>query len=229
MKAPGWGRVVLGGVGGLLFFWTVVMKLVSRLAARYGLSSACPASVAWLVDNPFRRRYMEPVLGWAGIQPGETVLELGPGPGVFTVPAAQRLGPGGQLVAVDIQPKMIAQTAMRVRSAQLQNVASCVGSAHDLPLAPESIDRALLVSVLPEIPQPSRALAELHHVLRQDGILSITAEFLDPDYWFVGETVREMEKAGFTLLAYFGNTWRYTANFRKTERPGRTAGGSRYR
>ncbi len=75
-----------------------------------------------MTDNPIRRRYMGKVLDRVGIRPGERVLELGPGPGAFTVEAARRTGPGGTLVAVDIQPKMIAAVEKRVAEAGLTNV-----------------------------------------------------------------------------------------------------------
>ena len=141
--------------------------------------------------------------------------ELGPGPGAFTVEAARRVGPEGRLIAVDIQPKMIAQVEKRVREAGLTNVETQVASGCDLPLDDASVDRAFLITVLPEIPEQDLALAELHRVLRPGGVLSITEEFLDPDYPFAFETVRRVEAAGFRLERRFGNLWLYTLNFVK--------------
>jgi ubiquinone/menaquinone biosynthesis C-methylase UbiE len=158
---------------------------------------------------------MRPVLGRIGICPGERVLELGPGPGAFTLGAAQRVGTEGHLIAVDIQPEMIAQVERRVAEAGLTNVETYVASAHSLPLDSESVDRAFLITVLPEIPDRNRALAELYRVLRPGGMLSITEEFYDPDYLFLPETIRFVEAAGFRFEERFGNLWVYTANFRK--------------
>jgi arsenite methyltransferase len=208
---PVW--IALAIVGGLAFFWLVVLKLVSRLAARLGHSSPCPASFSWLVHNPIRRRYMRPILDRVGLRPGERVLELGPGPGAFTVDAAQRVGPEGRLVVVDIQPEMIAQVERRVRAAGLANVEVHVASAYDLPLADASVDRAFLITVLPEIPDRARALTELRRVLKPGGVLSFTEEFLDPDYLFAGETIRLVEAAGLRLTRRAGNLWLYTLNF----------------
>jgi len=109
--------ILLALVGGLVFFWLLPLKMVARLAHRHGHSAPCPSSLAWLVNNPIRRRYMRPLLDRVGIRPGERVLELGPGPGTFTVDAARRAGPGGRLIAVDIQPEMIAELDKRVREA----------------------------------------------------------------------------------------------------------------
>ena len=208
--------VLLGVTGGVVFFWLFPLKLLSRLATRFGHSAPCPASLDWLVDNPVRRYYMGPVLDRVGIRPGERVLELGPGPGTFTVEAARRLGPEGRLVAVDIQPEMIAQVEKRVREAGLANVETQVSDAYHLPLDDESVDRAFLVTVLPEIPDRQRALAELRRVLKPDGVLSITEEFLDPDYPLARTTIHWAKEAGFELAERYGNWWVYTLNFRKT-------------
>jgi SAM-dependent methyltransferase len=205
--------IALAVIGGLILFWLFPLKLLSRLAARAGRSTPCPASLAWLVDNPIRSLYTGTILDRVGIRPGERVLELGPGPGAFTVDAARRAGPEGQVIAVDIQPEMIARLDVRVREAGLTNVETHVASAYDLPLEDESVDRAFLVTVLPEIPDRARALSELRRVLRPGGLLSVTEEFTDPDYLFPFETIRLVEAAGYGLRDRFGHFWVYTLNF----------------
>jgi ubiquinone/menaquinone biosynthesis C-methylase UbiE len=207
--------ILLGTIGGVLFFWLFPLKLIARLAHRFGTSAPCPAALSWLVHNPLRRRYMRPVQDRVGIQPGERVLELGPGPGAFTVDAARRAGPQGRIIAVDIQPEMIAWVEQRVREAGLSNVETHVAGAYELPLENESIDRAFVVTVLPEIPDQNRALAELWRVIKPGGRLSVTEEFMDPDYPFPFETIRRVEAAGFELVQRFGNFWVYTVNFRR--------------
>ncbi len=205
--------MVLGLVGGLLFLWFGVFKLLSKLLGGHG--GPCPSSLGWLVDNPLRRRYMRPVLERVGLRPGETALELGPGPGTFTVEAARQLGPAGRLVAVDIQPKMIARVEQKVREAGLTNVETHVASAYELPVPDATVDRAFLVTVLAEIPDPVRALHEIRRVLKPGGQLSVTEEFADPDYPRRITTVSWAEAAGFYLEACHGSFWVYTLNFRK--------------
>jgi ubiquinone/menaquinone biosynthesis C-methylase UbiE len=142
-------------------------------------------------------------------------LELGPGPGTFSVEAARRTDPYGTLVAVDIQSQMIATMEKKVRKAGVTNVEAHVASAYDLPLHDGSVDRAFLVTVLPEIPDRHRALLELHRVLKPGGVLSISEEFLDPDYPLVRTVVRGAAEAGFELAERHGNWFVYTLNFRK--------------
>ena len=196
--------------GGIAFLWMVVFRLISKLGNR----GPCPYALAWMVDNPLRRRYMGKVLDQVGIRPGERVLELGPGPGAFTVEVGRRVAPGGTLVAVDVQPKMIAAVDGKVQAAGLTNVETHVANAYDLPLEDESVNRTFLVTVLPEIPDRQKALAELRRVLKPGGVLSITEEFLDPDYPLARTTIRWAEEAGFELVERHGNWWCYTLNFR---------------
>jgi ubiquinone/menaquinone biosynthesis C-methylase UbiE len=202
--------IVLIGCAGLLFVWLVMARLISKL----GVRGPCPASFSWIVNNPIRRWYMRPVLDRVGIRPGERVLELGPGPGAFTIEAARRTEPGGNLVAVDIQPKMIAALQRNVRESKLTNVETYIANASPLPVGNKSIDRAFLVTVLPEIQDRKRALQELRRVLKPGGVLSVTEEFLDPDYPLAQTTIRWAEEAGFELEERHGNWWIYTLNFR---------------
>jgi SAM-dependent methyltransferase len=140
--------IALIGCVGLIFIWLVVVRMISKL----GVRGPCPASFSWVVNNPIRRWYMRPVLDRVGIRPGEKVLELGPGPGAFTIEAARRTEPDGRLIAVDIQPKMIAAVERKVSESKLTNVETRVADAFHMPVEMGSIDRAFLVTVLPEIP-----------------------------------------------------------------------------
>ena len=198
-------------LGGLAVFWLVVLRIVAKLHG----GEPCPFALAWLVDNPLRRWYMGSVLDRVGIRPGERVLELGPGPGAFSVEAARRADPGGTLVAVDIQPQMIAAVQRKAWQEGVTNVETHAASAYDLPLEDESVDRAFLVTVLPEIPDRRRALLELHRALRPGGVLSVTEEFLDPDYSLARTTICWAREAGFELVERHGNWFVYTLNFQK--------------
>ncbi|OQA93345.1 MAG: Ubiquinone/menaquinone biosynthesis C-methyltransferase UbiE [Chloroflexi bacterium ADurb.Bin222] len=200
-------------VGGLVIFWLFGLKLLLQLFK--GRGEPCPTSWSWIVDNPLRRWDVRHALERAGLRAGETVLELGPGPGAFTVDAAQRVGPEGRLIAVDIQPGMIAQVNARVKAAGVTNVETHVASAFELPLPDASVDRAYLITVLPEIPDPVRALREVHRVLKPGGVVSMTEEFLDPDYPRRATTGAWAAAAGFEPDARFGSWWSYTLNFRK--------------
>jgi len=163
---------ILSIFGALLFFWLVILKILVRLPKK-GSGNPCPYALSWIVDNPLRRWEVRHALRYAGLRSGETVLELGPGPGAFTLNAADLVGPQGKIIAVDVQPQMIEKVRARLLAHDVNNVETHVASGYELPIDNEQVDRAYLVTVLPEIPDPVRCLREIHRVLKPGGIVSL--------------------------------------------------------
>jgi SAM-dependent methyltransferase len=80
----------------------------------------CPWWIGWLLASPVRKLVQDParILGpW--VRDGMTVLEPGPGMGFFTLELARRVGPGGRVVAVDVQPRMLQGLRRRAARAGL--------------------------------------------------------------------------------------------------------------
>lgn len=78
----------------------------------------CPWWIGYFLVTPLRRLWQDPgaILG-PHVSEGMTVLEPGPGMGFFTLELARRVGPAGRVVAVDIQPRMLA--ALRRRAERI--------------------------------------------------------------------------------------------------------------
>ena len=182
---------------------------------RYGRGGPFPASQARMLLNPLRR-YLHPVrpsLEKFGVEEGDTVLELGPGPGYFTTEASCIVGTGGQVVCVDVQPGMIAILRSHLDKARVANAHPIVGDAMSLPLADNSVDAAFLVTVLGEIPDRPSALKELRRVMKAGGVLSVMESLPDPDYQLEA-SVRDLCRAsGFELLHHTGECLGYTMCF----------------
>lgn len=126
-------------------------------------------------ELPFLTR--ERLLAILAPAPGERMLEIGPGTGLFSLPVAEALGTTGVLEVFDIQQEMLDHTLEAARQRGLSNLAANRGDARALPFADASFDAAYLVTVLGEIPDAIRALAELRRVLKPDGRL-VVGEFL---------------------------------------------------
>src|SRR5829696_1935923 len=100
-------RIVLGVLAGF-----VLVQVVMRVFRR-----AVPEPMTWrlapILTTRWRLRLFgipEQVLDHAGVAPGMHALEVGPGPGVYTVPLAQRVassGEDGRVTCLEIQPQMI--------------------------------------------------------------------------------------------------------------------------
>jgi ubiquinone/menaquinone biosynthesis C-methylase UbiE len=170
-----------------------------------------------LLDNPVRALLLSPkiLLDRLPIRPRDWILEVGPGPGFFSVELARRV-PEGQVELLDIQPEMLAQARSKIAAAGLTNVGFTVADAgRPLPFPAASFDLALLVTVLGEVPNPDTALTALATVLRPAGILAIHEQFPDPDMITRARLKLLVEPCGFTLLSVIGPRWNYTAVFQR--------------
>jgi ubiquinone/menaquinone biosynthesis C-methylase UbiE len=137
------------------------------------------------------------VLDLFGLRAGETVLEIGPGTGFYSIEAARRVGARGRLVCLDIQPEMLQHTRRRLLARGLE-AAFVQADAGALPLRAASVDHVFLIGVLGEIPDRTVALAEMRRVLRPGGRLSLSEQLPDPDFVTRRALRRELTKAGFT-------------------------------
>lgn len=191
--------------------------LVWRVAStRFRLP--CPSSFAWVLSNPYTNAVAgtTAVLNRAGIVPGMRVLDAGCGPGRITIPAAERVGPTGLVVALDVQEAMLDRVRAATRRQSLENVVTHLGGLESLELRGE-FDRALLVTVLGEIPRRAQAMRVLFHSLKPAGLLSITEMIPDPHYQSRASVRRIAESVGFRVEHVYGNWLAYTMNVRKPE------------
>ncbi len=106
------------------------------------------------------------VLDWLGIRPGMTVADIGAGSGYYTVRLAERVGPGGRVLAQDVVPAYAARLRDRVARAGLDNVSVGLGDPGDPRLPARSTDAVVMVHMYHEIQLPYALLANLVSALR---------------------------------------------------------------
>ncbi len=180
-------------------------------------SLPCPSLLAWSLDNSVVQRspWTLKTLDRIGFHPGEKVLEIGPGPGRLLIPAAQQVTPGGEVVGIDIQPKMVDRLRRNAEKAGATNLTVILGDASQPHVPEATFDLALLCTALGEIPDRSAALTECFRALKAGGRLSVTELILDPHYQRRLTVRRLAEGAGFHFVSIQGGWWFYTANFVK--------------
>ena len=108
----------------------VVMWIAWRLASNRQ-SLPCPVWLGWLVelDNPFTKANRAAfIVETLALSPGMMVLDAGCGPGRLTVPLARSVGTSGRVVALDIQPGLLARARAKTQAAGHTNVDFVAGA-----------------------------------------------------------------------------------------------------
>jgi SAM-dependent methyltransferase len=201
------------GLAGLILLIAFVWRFASR---RY--SFPCPTWLGWLVEfnNPFTEsNSARAIVQHLELRPGMKVLDAGCGPGRLTIPIAEEIGPQGEVVAMDIQPGMLRRAQEKAQAANLNNIRFLQAGAGEGKLERGQYDRALLVTVLGEIPDREAALKEIFDCLKPGGILSVTEVMFDPHYQRLGTVLRLASTVGFQEKNFFGNRLAFTLNLEK--------------
>jgi len=168
------------------------------------------------LDNPFTKTNRAGVIiGLLGLKPGMRVLDAGCGPGRLSIPAAQALGPSGEVTALDLQADMLARVEEKALDSGLSNLRFVQAGLGEGKLEKDYYDRALLVTVLGEIPEQEAALKEIYETLKEDGILSVTEVIFDPHFQSRSSVQRVAREVGFREVGFFGKRLAYTMHFQK--------------
>lgn len=104
-----------------------------------------------------------------GIKPGTTVADIGAGSGVITLMMAERVGPKGRVLAVDIQDEMLSLLDKKLKQLKVENVGLVLSTAKSPKLKPESVDLALMVDVYHEFEFPYEMMKDLTAAIRPGG------------------------------------------------------------
>ncbi len=119
----------------------------------------------------------------ADLRPGLSVLDVATGTGDLAVLAARRVGPKGQVVGVDLSPRMLALGERKLeRIRPPLPVRLEVGNALALPFADDSFDRAVVGFGLRNMQNLVQALSEMRRVVRPGGLV-LCLEMSHPERW----------------------------------------------
>lgn len=144
----------VGTLGGL-----VHAQRASRPAADWIARLERPERVAGLkVDY---------ILSKLALKPGQTVADIGAGPGVFSLPIARAVSPGGKVYAVEIDQAFLDHIAVRTREQHVENVKPVLGKFTDPALPARDVDFALFHDVL-------------HHIEDRAGYIKALAPYMKP-------------------------------------------------
>ncbi len=143
----------------------------ARIAASFGYSAdelgAIPAEANLGVScgNP---------VALASLKPGETVLDLGCGGGLDVFLAAEKVGPGGRVIGLDMTADMIALARENAAHQGRTNVEFVEAPVEAMPLPNDSVDCVISNCVLNLVPDKDAAYAEIFRVLKPGGRLAVS-------------------------------------------------------
>jgi ubiquinone/menaquinone biosynthesis C-methylase UbiE len=175
-----------------------------------------PPRYAFTLLIPLRSILLSPrnLIQRLDIEENHKVLEIGPGPGYFSSHVAKKLE-RGRLVLLDIQQEMLDLSKKRLDKRKLENVDYSLTDGDSLDLESNDFDRVFMVAVIGEVDNKDSYLREIHRVLKDDGMLSITELAGDPDRMSIDELQSLVSAHGFEETGVFSNRFNYTVNFRK--------------
>ena len=164
----------------------------------------CPWWLGYWLASPVRRLMYRPEKILAGhVRPGMTVLEPGPGMGFFTLELARLAGASGRVIAVDVQPRMLAGLTRRARKAGVfERVDARLAAPDSMGLADVAgaVDFTLAFAVVHELPAAAPFFGEVARASKPGARLLVaepTGHVTAPDYEAELQAARD---AGFTFV-----------------------------
>lgn len=160
----------------------------------------CPPWLSFLLTNGFRRLAHDPDrILIRFLKAGDVALDIGCGPGFFTVPMARRVGESGLVVAVDIHPAMLEKTRIRAERAGVAGRIRLHLSRQDRLGVDLKADFALAFWMVHEVADRARFFAEVLAALKPGGRLLVVEPRLHVSERFFKGIVTAAESAGFAL------------------------------
>ena len=120
------------------------------------------------------------ILNAAGLERGQEVLEVGCGPGFFTIPAARIVGEAGSVLALDVNHLAVEHVQQKIEAECVSNAKTILANAAQTDLSDQSFDLTFLFGLARPIGDMGKMWSELHRLLKPEGTLSVEGRLRPP-------------------------------------------------
>jgi ubiquinone/menaquinone biosynthesis C-methylase UbiE len=186
------------------------------------------SGAGWLTrDEREEEERASQMLKALGVKPGQTVCDLGCGNGFHTLKLAKMVGPGGRVLAVDVQREMLLLLKERAKEKELSNIELIHSLYHDPKLPDGKLDLVLMVDVYHEFSHPEHMLRAIRKSLAPGGRIALV-EFraedpkvpIKPEHKMTKEQIlKEYTPNGFRLVAEYDKLpWQHLMFFGRDEK-----------
>jgi ubiquinone/menaquinone biosynthesis C-methylase UbiE len=160
----------------------------------------CPVEISGSLDNNLRKWVQNPrkILGHY-IKEGMTVLDLGCGPGFFSIDIARMVGKSGRVIASDLQEGMLRKLKEKIQGTELEGRVILYKCEQNRIGWNDKIDFALAFYVVHEIPNQGEFFKELESIVKTGGQVLVVEPPFHVSKSAFAETVRKARDAGFKV------------------------------
>jgi ubiquinone/menaquinone biosynthesis C-methylase UbiE len=149
----------------------------------------CPAELSGSLDNSLRKLFQNPAkILRPHIEKGMTVLDLGCGPGFFSVEIAKLVTETGKVIAADLQQKMLDKLERKIKGTESEKIIELHKCEDDKTGVSEKADLILAFWMIHEVRDKQKLFSELRPLLKPSGKLFI----IEPKFHVSGSEFKEM-------------------------------------
>jgi len=184
------------------FLGSLTISVLLNIADRISMKKpyVCPPLFSGSLDNFMRRLIQDPRQTLEPfIKEGMTVLDLGCGPGYFSLEIARMIGKSGKLIAADIQSGMLEKLKRRITGTDLEQRIELVKCTTDSIGVGAKVDFVLAFWMIHEVPDHEQLFSELRNTLNIGGRILI----VEPKIHVTGKEFKTMiiriKEAGFKI------------------------------